>query len=96
MLTILDLPVPGDLFFRRLTGLLVVCLGIAYALAARDPERNRAIVWTGAIGKTGVVLLFGQAWLQGTIPFPVFAVSLGDLAFVAGFLLFLLTNRSAA
>lgn len=96
MLASLGQPVPSDLLFHNVTGLLVVCFGIGYAFVAHEPERNRTIVWIGTIGKAGVVLLFTRAWLAGTLPFAAFAISLGDLAFVAGFLLFLLTNRSAA
>ncbi len=90
------LPVPEDLLFHRFTGLLVVCFGLAYALASRDLERNRAIVWTGVIGKSGVVLLLAQAWWQGAVPFAAFAATLGDLAFVAGFLLFLFGRKSTS
>jgi energy-converting hydrogenase Eha subunit G len=89
-------PVPEDLLFHRFTGLLVACFGLAYAMASRDLERNRAIVWTGVIGKSGVVLLFAQAWFQGAVPFAAFAVSLGDLGFVIGFLLFLLRRKRVA
>ena len=96
MLAALDVPVPGDLLFHKLCGLFVVCFGIAYAFVRREPDRNRAIVWVGAIGKTGVVILIGQAWLQGLVPFLAFALVLGDLAFVAGFVFFLLSRRRFA
>ena len=91
----LNLPVPGDLLFHRLTGFLVLCFGIGYAFAARDPERNRAIVWIGLIGKAGVVVLFAQAWMSGALPFSAFAVSFGDIAFMIGFAAFLAMNKEA-
>jgi hypothetical protein len=75
--------------YHRFTGLLVACFGGLYALIASDPMRYRPSVWLGVIGKAGVVVLFTQAWLAGRVPFAAYAVSLGDLAFIAGFLLFL-------
>ncbi|MCE9523761.1 MAG: hypothetical protein K8S25_15190 [Alphaproteobacteria bacterium] len=96
MLVALGVPVPGDLLFHRLCGLFVVCFGIAYAFVRREPDRNRAIVWVGAIGKTGVVILIGQAWAQGMVPFQAFALTMGDLAFVAGFVFFLLSRKRFA
>ena len=93
ILATLTIPVPSDLLFHRLTGFLVLCFGIGYAFAARDPERNRAIVWIGLIGKAGVVVLFAQAWLSGALPFSAFAVSFGDIAFVIGFAAFLAMNK---
>jgi hypothetical protein len=96
MLGLLNLPMPEDLLFHQVSGLLVACFGVSYAFAARDPERNRDIVWTGVIGKASVVALLGQGWLQGSVPFSLFALSMGDLAFAAGFLVFLLGRRNAA
>ena len=93
ILAALNVPVLGDLLFHRLTGFLVLCFGIGYAFAAHDPQRNRAIVWIGLIGKAGVVALFTQAWLSGTLPFTAFAVSFGDIIFAIGFAAFLITNR---
>ena len=95
MAAILGLPVPDDVLFHRFTGLLVICFGIAYSFVAQDPQRNRAIVWTGIVGKAGVVALYAQAWLQGAVPFQAFAVSFGDIAFIGGFVAFLITHREA-
>ena len=93
VLAAFNIPVPGDLLFHRFTGFLVLCFGIGYGFVARDPQRNRAIVWIGLIGKTGVVMLFAQAWLSGALPFAAFAVSFGDIVFAIGFAVFLITNR---
>jgi hypothetical protein len=90
------LPVPEDLLYHRVTGVLIVCFGIGYGFVAREPERNRAIVWIGTLGKAGVIVLLAQAWLAGAISLASFAVALGDLAFVIGFLVFLSSKRSAA
>lgn len=88
---------PDDLLFHRFTGLLVACFGVVYAFVAQDLMRYRPLVWLGVVGKAGVVALFTEAWLAGRVPSQAFAVSLGDLAFVAGFLLFLfVTGRKTA
>jgi hypothetical protein len=88
----LGVPVPDDLMYHRFTGLLVACFGGVYALLASDPMRYRPVLWTGVIGKAGVVALFTEAFLGARVPFQAYAVSLGDLAFVIGFLIFLLTT----
>jgi len=80
-------PLPYHLFVRT-TGLLVASYGIGYWLVSRRLGR-RDIVWLGVIGKLGVVVLFTWAWRQGSLPTRAFAVGLGDLAFVAVFLVFL-------
>lgn len=90
LLTALGLEVPDDLMFHRFTGLLVVCLGVVYGFVAYDLARYCPLVWLGVAGKAGVVALFTEAYMNGRIPFPAYAISLGDLAFVVGFLIFLL------
>ncbi|MFM9865877.1 MAG: hypothetical protein ACKVRO_19965 [Micropepsaceae bacterium] len=92
MMTSLGVPVPADLLFHRVTGLLVACFGVLYAFVAHDAVRFRPLVWLGIVGKGGVVALFTEAYVSGRIPFQAYAVSLGDLAFVAGFILFLATT----
>ncbi len=93
MLGTLELPVPSDLMFHRMTGLLVVCFGAVYGFVAQDLERFRPLVWLGVIGKGGVVVLFTQAFLQGLVPFSAYSVSSGDLAFTLGFIVFLLNGK---
>lgn len=92
----LGVPVPDDLMYHRFTGLLVACFGGIYALLASDPMRYRPVLWTGVIGKAGVVVLFTEAFLGGRVPLQAYAVSVGDLAFVIGFLVFLLTTAKKA
>ncbi|NOT40278.1 MAG: hypothetical protein HOP13_07285 [Alphaproteobacteria bacterium] len=96
LLTSLGLEVPADLMFHRFTGLLVVCLGVVYGFVAQDLTRFRPLVWLGVVGKGGVVALFTEAWMAGRMPFQAYAISLGDLAFLAGFLFFLFTTRRNA
>lgn len=96
MLAQLGQPVPDDLLMTRLASLLIVVLGIGYAMVARDPAANRPILWLGVIGKAPIPLL---VWLGGgaaALSSSAFILSLGDLAFAALFLLYLLTHRRAA
>jgi hypothetical protein len=96
MLVSLGLTPPVDLLFHRFTGLLVVCFGVVYLFVAQDLMRYRPLVWLGVAGKAGVVVLFTEAWIGGRVPFQAYAVSLGDLAFIVGFLIFLLMTRRKA
>lgn len=96
MLASLGQPVPDDLLMTRLASLLIVVLGIGYAMVARDPVANRPILWLGVIGKAPIPLL---VWLSGgaaALSSSAFLLSLGDLAFATLFLLYLLTHRRAA
>ena len=96
MMTTLGVEVPSDLLFHRFTGLLVVCFGGLYALVAQDAARFRPLVWLGIIGKAGVVALFTEAYMGGRVPFSLYAISLGDVAFIAGFVAFLsMTGKRA-
>lgn len=90
MVASLGLPAPADFMFHRMTALLVVCFGGLYAFVAQDLERYRPLLWLGVAGKAGVVAMFTEAYLSGRLPFSAYAVSLGDVAFLAGFLIFLL------
>lgn len=85
----LDIGGGGGPFAILMTGILIGAFGVGYAMVAQAPARNRGIVWIGAIGKTGVVGLATMQYLAGVIPFGTFTLSLGDLAFVAMFALFL-------
>lgn len=79
----------GAPFAILMTGLLIAVFGLGYTMVARDPVRNRGIVWMGMIGKFGVVVLATTQYATGVVPFNTFATSLGDLAFVVLFALFL-------
>ena len=82
-------PIPPDFLFVRVSGLLIACLGACYALLAWAPQRMRPLALVGAVGKIGAVTLFGAYWIAGVLPFPAFALALGDLGFAAAFLAFL-------
>ena len=87
----LDMPPLADRLFPQLAGILIVCFGVVYWFVANDLERYRPLVWLGVAGKAGVVVLFALALMQGSLPFKAFALSLVDLAFGVGFLMFVLT-----
>lgn len=96
MLTALGQPVPDDLLMTRLASLLIVVLGLGYGMVARDPAGNRPILWLGVLGKAPIPML---VWLSGgaaALSSSAFLLSLGDLAFAALFLVFLLTHRRPA
>jgi len=92
----LNMPVPDDLLYHRFTGLLILAFGGFYAAMAYDQERFGPLLWLGAAGKAGVILLMGEAYVSGRVPFAAFAVSLGDVLFVVGFLAFLVLPRKPA
>ncbi len=92
----LNMPVPDDLLYHRFTGLLILAFGGFYAAVAYDQQRFGPLLWLGAIGKAGVILLMGEAYVSGRVPFAAFAVSLGDVLFVVGFLAFLVLPRKPA
>lgn len=96
MAVTLDMPPPADLLFPRLAGILITCFGGVYWFIANDLERYRPLVWLGVAGKGAVVALFALALMQGTAPFKAFALSLVDLAFGIGFLIFVLSPAKKA
>ena len=96
VLASVDMPVPADLLFHKVSGLLVIGFGIIYAFVAFDLARYKPLVWAGVAGKFGVVVLFGNAWMQGLMTFSAFSVVLGDLVFTVGFLVFLLSPSAKA
>lgn len=87
-------PVPADLLMTRLAALLIVVLGIGYGMVARDPVANRPILWLGVLGKAPIPLLVWRTGGAAALASSSFILSLGDLAFAALFLLYLLTNRA--
>lgn len=96
MLTSLGQPVPDDLLMTRLASLLIVVLGIGYGMVARDPVANRPILWLGVLGKAPIPALVWLSAGAAALASSAFVLSLGDLAFAALFLTFLLTHRRPA
>lgn len=87
-------PAGGSDLFMPLSGVLIAGFGIVYALVALEPERMKPVVWAGVFGKGGVLALSLPPWLRGEVGLDAVVLSLGDLAFLVGFLVFLLTFRS--
>lgn len=79
----------GGPFSVMMAGLLIATFGIGYAMVSAAPAKNRGIVWIGAIGKLGAVVLASVQYNMGLIPFSTFLLGLGDLVFVALLALFL-------
>ena len=86
-------PVPDDLLMTRLAALLIVVLGVGYGMVWRDPVANRPILWLGVLGKAPIPLLVWQASGAAALASSTFILSLGDLAFAALFLVYLLTHK---
>lgn len=74
--------------------LLIIMFGVGYAMVARNPLAHRGIALLGLIGKAMMPV---ASWLHvqaGDAPMQAFYLSLGDLAFAALFLVFLLQTRA--
>lgn len=92
MLAAVGQPVPDSLLVARMAAWLIICFGVGYLMAARDPVANRSIIWLGAVGKAPIaffVWLDGGAAVLGTSSF---LLALGDLVFVALFLVYLFAH----
>jgi len=74
----------------RLIGLLVVAFGIAYLLAARDPERMGPVLWAGLVAKVGTVALFAPVAFDSEGSLLVAGAVVLNGLFAVGFLAFLL------
>ncbi len=62
---ILPIPFPGEPFYARTQGVLLIGLGIFYAFAAHDLERSlRNVAGAIAARTMGGVYLIGYAWLE--------------------------------
>jgi hypothetical protein len=66
--------------------LFVVCMGIGYGIAAAAPNKNPALLWTGAIGKTAFVAMMTLFWAQGLVRGQFLLIASADLAWAALFL----------
>lgn len=63
---------PANLIVWSCLGMVVGVYGVGYLIAARDPYRHWAIVFTGLLGKLlGPIGFFGN-WLAGTAPGTLF------------------------
>jgi hypothetical protein len=77
-------------------GLCVAAFGVAYAMVAADPVRNRNLVIVGAVSKIAAGVLTAYHGLAGNIPKSTFYLGLGDFVWLAFFLVFLWQTRAAS
>jgi hypothetical protein len=75
-------------------GWLIGVFGVGYALVALQPLANRGIAFLGIIGKLAMPVFAYPLYASGAIPFESFALTLGDLVFVALFAWFMLANSN--
>ncbi|MEZ6000055.1 hypothetical protein [Hyphomonas sp.] len=79
-----------DPALMKVTGALILCFGVVYAIVGGDPQRYRPVVWAGLLGKLGVAYVYLPDWYQGSIPLATTLIVLIDMGFIAAFLYFLL------
>ena len=77
----------------QITGLLVACFGIVYAICAADIARFRPVLWTGVIGKAGVIAMLAPQVASGALPPVTGWILTGDALFTLLFLLILLWGK---
>jgi hypothetical protein len=77
----------------RVVSLFVCCFGVLYAMIARDPARLGQALWSGVVGKIGVVAIMVPGVLSSKLPASIGAVLAGDALFTVAFLIFLLRKR---
>ena len=80
----------ADPALMKVTGALIICLGIVYAIVGGDPVRYRPVIWAGLLGKLGIAFVYLPDWYRGTIPLATAIVALCDMGFIAAFLYILL------
>lgn len=86
----------GSAYLVGLAGLLIAMFGLAYAVVAWDPPRNRNLVVIGAIGKASAAVLASFHALAHHIPDDVFLLGAGDLVLALLFAVYLRQTRTAA
>lgn len=80
---LLRLPFPDDPVFLYLNGVLLLLIAAIYAVAAREPERYRAIGLVSCAGRVLGFALFAWAWTSGR-PVTFLALGFADLAIGGG------------
>lgn len=74
----------------RVVSLLVVCFGGLYAMISVAPSRFAPVLWTGVVGKLGVLAIMVPAFVAGRQPPEIIPVLVGDALFTLAFIAFLL------
>ena len=83
----------GSVVLSNLSGALVGVFGYAYARVAMDPQRYRAYVELGVIGKLLLMPAVGLPWAMGYIGWELPALASGDLFFALLFIDWLRRTR---
>lgn len=83
-----------EALFVKSCGWLIAVFGLGYALVAIAPLVNRGIALLGVIGKAAMPVFAYPLYASGAIPFESYALTLGDLVFVALFAWFLIATRT--
>jgi hypothetical protein len=65
-------------------------------MVAMTPVMNRGIAALGVLGKAAMPVIAYPYYAAGQIPWSSYVLTLGDLGFVALFILFLLWSRPKA
>jgi hypothetical protein len=82
--------------FLDLAAVLIASLGYAYARAAGDPQRFRAYVQLGVIGKLLAVAVVLGHWSAGRIGWPLPLLAGGELILAALFFQYLRRSPACA
>jgi hypothetical protein len=82
-----------EALFIKSCGWLIAVFGLGYALVAIAPLANRGIALLGVVGKAAMPVFAYPLYASGAIPFESYALTLGDLVFVAMFTWFLIATR---
>jgi len=75
------LPLPGEAFYLRLIGVLLVIVGGAYLIAARDPGAQRPLVALAIAGRTAGFAALGLSALGRPQLAGLWLPAFGDLLF---------------
>jgi hypothetical protein len=87
---IMGLPAAVPRVYASMVGAFVGLFGAVYAVLARQPRIDRAIVAVAAVGKASAVVIVVVCWLLGELPVRAVLLMGGDLAFAAVFAWWLL------
>ncbi|MEI6245240.1 MAG: hypothetical protein WCQ64_09340 [Acidobacteriota bacterium] len=81
--TVFHAPLPAPILFAKLLGIFLICVGLGYAPAWRDPATHRVYLWIfGVVLKLGGAIAFVTDFFVNASPtsFLLFAASDGTLA----------------
>jgi hypothetical protein len=84
---------PQEALLIQSCGWLILVFGVGYAMVAMSPMMNRGIAALGVLGKSAMPVIAYPFYTAGQIPWSSYVLTLGDLGFVALFILFLLWSR---